>query len=105
MTSVDPLPDLGIPLSYSLGQNYPNPFNPTTNIRFDVPKRSNVNISVFNVLGQKVRTLVDQDFAPGTYEVDWDGHSDAGTQVASGIYFYRFTAEDVVKTRKMLMLK
>lgn len=104
-TAISPLSDLGIPADFALEQNYPNPFNPTTNIRFDVPRRTNVNISIFNVLGQKVRNLVNQDFAPGTYEVDWDGESDGGSRVASGIYFYRFTAEDVVKTRKMLMLK
>jgi len=105
LTSITPLSDLGVPVDFALEQNYPNPFNPTTNIKFDVPKRTNVNISVFNVLGQKVRTLVDQDFAPGSYEVDWAGDSDSGSKVASGIYFYKFVAEDVVKTRKMLMLK
>ncbi|MCK4572842.1 MAG: T9SS type A sorting domain-containing protein, partial [candidate division Zixibacteria bacterium] len=86
-------------------QNYPNPFNPTTQVNFDVPTHSQVNISVFNVLGQKTVTLVDEEMNAGSYVVDWDGTSDGGNKVSSGIYFYRMEAGSFVETKKMMLLK
>jgi hypothetical protein len=95
-----------LPTEFALEQNYPNPFNPSTIVRFDVPKKSHVKLEVFNVLGQKVTTLVNEEKAPNSYEVPWDGLSEGGNQVASGIYFYRLTAGDnVVMTKKMMLLK
>jgi len=95
----------GLPSSFSLSQNYPNPFNPTTEINFDVPTRSQVTLSVFNVLGQKVSTLLDEVKDAGKYTADWDGTASDGTPVASGIYFYRMEAGNFVQTKKMMLLK
>jgi hypothetical protein len=94
-----------LPTSFALSQNYPNPFNPTTEINFDVPTRSYVNLAVYNVLGQKVNTLVNEELAPGPYTADWDGTAADGTPVASGIYFYRMEADNFVQTKKMMLLK
>jgi len=92
--------DKGIPAAFSLSQNFPNPFNPTTVIHYTVPKTSLVNLSVFNLLGQEVKTLVNEEKSPGEYEVRFDG-----SNLPSGIYFYRLVAGDFVKTMKMLLMK
>lgn len=96
-----------LPTEFALEQNYPNPFNPTTQISYSVPANGFVNLSVFNVLGQKVTTLVDGEMPIGNHVVEWDGTNDAGTGVSSGVYFYRLTAQDVgfVETKKMMLLK
>ncbi len=103
--AVQEIGDGTLPREFSLGQNYPNPFNPTTNINFDVPTNSHVTLTIFNVLGQKVKTLVDKDMAANKYNVDWDGRSDTGVRAASGIYFYRMQAGDFAQTKKMMMIK
>jgi hypothetical protein len=89
-----------LPKTYALNQNYPNPFNPTTEISFDLPKSSHVELNVFNVLGQNVKTLVDQNMAAGSHTLTWDASG-----VASGVYFYRIKAEDFTATKKMMVLK
>ncbi|MFQ5500500.1 MAG: FlgD immunoglobulin-like domain containing protein, partial [Candidatus Zixiibacteriota bacterium] len=94
-----------IPARFSLDQNYPNPFNPTTRIGFELPRRSHVRLSVLNILGQHVRALVDEQLPAASYSVDWDGKSQDGPPVASGVYFYRIEADKWVQTRKMLLLK
>jgi len=94
-----------LPKVYSLSQNYPNPFNPTTEINFDVPTKSHVTLTVYNVLGQKVSALVDKEMAPGRYVADWNGTTDGGTEVSSGIYFYKLEASDFAQTKKMILLK
>lgn len=94
-----------LPKDYALNQNYPNPFNPETTIEFDVPVAGHVKLEVFNVLGQKVKTLVDKDLTPGTQQTNWDGTADGGHHVASGIYFYKMTAGNTVMTKKMMLLK
>ncbi len=103
-TDVSRLGD-NLPTEWSLGQNYPNPFNPTTEIAFDVPSRSHVTLAVYNVLGQHVTNLVDDTYAPGHYSADWDGTSQGGGSVASGVYFYRLETEDYIETKKMMLLK
>jgi hypothetical protein len=95
----------GLPQEYELAQNYPNPFNPGTMLAFDVPVDGHVNLSVFNVLGQRVRTLTDRDYVAGRYELEWNGRDDNGKLVASGVYFYRLTAGESVLTKKMMLLK
>jgi len=95
----------GLPQEYALAQNYPNPFNPGTMVAFDVPADGHVNVSIFNVLGQKVRTLVDRDCAAGRYEQEWDSRDDNGNPISTGVYFYRLTAGEQVLTKKMLLLK
>ena len=104
-TSVNPIGNGVLPGQFELEQNYPNPFNPTTTIHFSIPERSHVNLTVYNVLGQRVATLVDEDLAADTYERVWLGIGDSGARVASGIYFYRLTAGEKTMTKKMMMLK
>ena len=94
-----------IPLSYAMSQNYPNPFNPTTTISYQLPKAANVSILVYNTMGQKIRTLVNENKNPGTHNVIWDGRDDSGLQVSSGIYIYRIQAADFIESRKMLLVK
>ncbi|MCK4856596.1 MAG: T9SS type A sorting domain-containing protein, partial [candidate division Zixibacteria bacterium] len=85
--------------------NYPNPFNPSTVIEFALPRTRQVELSVFNLLGQRVTTLVDEELSPGAYRVTWDGRDLYGNEAASGVYFYRLRTEDWVETRKMTLLK
>jgi len=94
-----------LPYRFELSQNYPNPFNPVTTIEYSLPRRSSVKIDVFNLLGQKVRTLVDREESAGTYSIAWDGTSSTGETVSTGVYFYRFQTDDHVETKKMLLLK
>ncbi len=89
-----------IPSEYQLSQNYPNPFNPTTKISFSIPKATNVELSVFNILGQKVATLVNKELAAGSYKYDFDA-----SNLTSGIYFYKLQAKDYSQVRKMMLLK
>jgi hypothetical protein len=85
--------------------NYPNPFNPTTEISFNLPVMTNVRLDVYNIMGQKVTTLVDGPMQPGPHSVTWNGMSDSGESVASGMYFYRLEAGNYSESRKMLLLK
>jgi len=94
-----------LPTTFSLSQNYPNPFNPSTVIEFTVPQRSRVLIEVYNLLGQRVTTLVDEPMAPGIYRTVWNGNDRNGKPVGSGIYFYRLKTDRYVATKKMLLLK
>jgi hypothetical protein len=90
---------------YQLKQNYPNPFNPSTTISFQVLQNSGVQIDIFNTLGQKVRTLLNDRREPGFYQMIWDGRNDSGVQVGSGVYLYRMVAGDFVQVRKMILMK
>ena len=94
-----------IPSVYSLSQNYPNPFNPVTKMNYALPKRSRVIISVYNVLGQEVTTLLNKEQDYGYNTVTWNGTDRIGKQVASGVYFARLTTKNFSQTKKMLMLK
>ena len=100
---------LEIPNSFQLNQNFPNPFNPSTIIKYELPTRAKVSLTVFNLLGQEVSTLVDEEKLAGKYSATWDGRSDSGAPVASGIYFYKLIAEaddnKFVETKKMMLLK
>lgn len=94
-----------LPKSFSLAQNAPNPFNPQTRIAYDLPNAAKVRLEIYNVLGQQIKTLVDEFQEAGSKSVIWDGRDNSGTTVASGIYFYRMDAGDFSDTRKMMMLK
>ena len=94
-----------LPTAFSLSQNYPNPFNPETNIEYALPKDSQVTLIIYNILGQKVITLVDEHQIAGYKKVIWNGRDENGQEIASGAYFYRLKAGDFSQTRKMLMLK
>lgn len=93
------------PLGFSLEQNVPNPFNPSTEIRFRLEQPGKVDLAVFNVLGQKVKTLLSGSFSGGEHSVTWDGRDERGTALSSGVYFYRLRTENSVVTRKMVLLK
>ncbi len=85
---------------YSLSNNYPNPFNPTTTIKYQIPERNFVSIKVFDIIGNEIETLVDEEMSPGKYEVKFDG-----TGISSGIYFYKIAVGNFVETKKMILLK
>ena len=89
-----------VPDAFSLSQNYPNPFNPMTKIKFDIHKASNVNITVFDVLGRHITTLVNEKLGAGTYETEWNANNMPG-----GVYFYRIEADDFSETKKMILVK
>jgi hypothetical protein len=94
-----------LPYDFALYQNYPNPFNPATVIRYELPVESNIAIRIHNILGQEVKTLVNEEQAAGVRQVIWNGRNNAGASVASGVYFYRLQAGDFVDTKKLLLLK
>lgn len=96
-------PDL--PEAFALYPNYPNPFNPATVIGFDVPHRSHVKLEIFNILGQRVNVLRDEEMAPGHYDIYWPGTNDRNKPVATGVYFYRLQTEEFIDTRKMILIK
>jgi len=93
------------PTEYALAQNYPNPFNPATVIEFSLPAEGPVRLDVFNVLGQKVATLVDEVKSAGTWKVRWNAANSSGRTLASGLYFYHLTAPGVMITKRMVLLK
>ena len=94
-----------IPNDFSLQQNFPNPFNPSTEIRFDLPEEGQVELSVFNMQGQKVRTLESGNKAPGYHSIIWNGTNDNGSKVSTGMYFYSIQTNKFQAVRKMLFLK
>ncbi|MDL1893661.1 T9SS type A sorting domain-containing protein, partial [Sphingobacteriales bacterium CHB3] len=89
-----------VPQRFELGQNYPNPFNPTTNIQFQIPKNSFVTLKVYNMLGQEVATLVNQQLSAGSFVADFDA-----ANLASGSYIYRLSADGAVQSRKMVLMR
>ncbi|MFQ6094075.1 MAG: FlgD immunoglobulin-like domain containing protein, partial [bacterium] len=116
VTEVAEEPSVPVPDVFALVQNYPNPFNVETDIRYQIPgegrgtrdegrKATFVYLKIYNVLGQEVRTLVDEEKGPGYYSVHWDGKDNSGADVTSGIYFYRITAGKWTDTKKMVLLK
>jgi hypothetical protein len=94
-----------LPFDYRLYENYPNPFNSSTEIRYSIRSRSHVMVSIYNLLGQKIRTLVDEEKPAGNYIITWNGTANNGDEVATGIYFYQIRTRDYVETRKMMLLK
>lgn len=105
LTGVDDDEDPSLPKMFALRNNYPNPFNPSTKIGFDLPRSCDVSIDIYNILGQRVKTLVSGHLKAGSHLVTWDGRNEAGTQASSGVYFYRIVAGEFVATRRMLLLK
>ena len=109
-TPVLVVPD-AIPMDFALMQNYPNPFNPRTTIKYQLPEQSKVTFKIYNILGQEVVTLLDEEVAPGHYEVSWNGRNNFEQQVASGVYVYRIIAETLdgknryVVSKRMILLR
>ena len=94
------------PQKFSLGNNYPNPFNPTTRIDFSIPMQSSVAFTIYNILGEEMYSMVDENLSSGIYHVKWDGKNKFGVQVPSGVYFYQLNAGDgFTQTKKMTLLK
>ena len=99
VVGIEPVNSL-VPDKFSLHQNYPNPFNPVTKIGFDIPLWANVRLSVFDVSGKEVASLLNQYIQPGSYEIGWDG-----SNYASGIYYYKVITESFTETKKMILVK
>jgi hypothetical protein len=95
----------GLPTEFAIAQNYPNPFNPTTTIQYDLPEDGRLLVTVYNMLGQQVKTLYNGNQLAGSYTTVWDATNDRGDRIASGIYFYRIQSGRFVQTRKMLLLR
>jgi len=99
-----------VPLEFSLQQNYPNPFNPSTQIRYTIGNSGFVTLTIYNVLGQRVRTLQNEFQSIGTYGIEWDGTDEVGTVLSTGVYFYSVTVRSdadrfFTATKKMMLMK
>ncbi len=94
-----------VPLKFELGQNYPNPFNPTTTIRYSLANPVKVELKIYNILGELVRTLVNKEQPAGRHEASWDGKDESSRNLPSGIYLYQIKAGDFTKKMKMLLVK
>jgi len=104
-TAVDDQPPDGLPRKLALMQNYPNPFNISTNLSFELPVRTFVQLEVFNILGQNVNTLIERELSAGAYTVSWNGNFDSDRVASSGIYFYRLKTSSASLVRKMILVK
>ena len=94
-----------IPQQYTLHQNYPNPFNPVTSLRYDLPENSHVTITIYDMLGKEVKTLINQTQDAGYRSIIWDATNDYGKPVSAGIYLYQIQAGAYISTKKMVLLK
>jgi hypothetical protein len=97
--------DETLPITYNLHNAYPNPFNPVTTLRYDLPVQTHVNITVYDMLGRKVRTILNQQQNPGYKSLIWDATNDYGKSVSAGIYLYQIQAGEYISTKKMVLLK
>jgi hypothetical protein len=104
-TDVKDIVNSDILKDYFLSCSYPNPFNASTTIEFSIPERDHVKLEIYNVLGQKVRTLIDKTLPSGSYRVEWNGKGERGNILSSGIYFYRIESQDFVKVNRMTLVK
>jgi len=104
-TSVRPIDATALPTEFALRQNYPNPFNPTTEIVYELPKSAEVELTIYNSLGQKVAEIVNEKQEAGKYQATWDGLDLFGNRVSSGVYFYRINAGEFQATKKMMFIK
>jgi len=94
-----------IPVEFALLQNYPNPFNPITTLRYDIPENSRVNITIYDMLGRQVKTLINQTQDAGYRSIIWDATNDYGKPVSAGLYLYQIQAGEYMQTKKMVLLK
>lgn len=96
-----------MPKEFALFQNHPNPFNPVTQIRFQLPGESHVKLTLYNISGQLVRTLLNKRMSAGEWTETWDGRNEQGQQVPSGVYFYRLSANEGEWTamKKMILIR
>ena len=96
---------LSLPTEFALHNNYPNPFNPVTNIIYDIPEVTDVTLEIYNVMGQRVRTLAQGSHEPGRYQIVWNATNDFGQGLSSGMYIYRIQAGDFVSVKKLVLMK
>jgi predicted outer membrane repeat protein len=94
-----------VPEEFALHQNYPNPFNPITTINYDLPKQTNVNLIIYDIMGREVVKLIQEEMPAGYQSITWNARNSFGLQVSAGIYFYQIQTSDFVKTKKMVLLK
>lgn len=94
-----------VPAEFKLSNNYPNPFNPTTTINYQLPEANQVVITIYNILGKRVRTLVSKKMEAGYYKAKWNGKNESGRTLSSGTYFYHIQAGKHSATKKMLLMK
>ena len=94
-----------LPINYSLDQNYPNPFNPTTQINYELPENSHVNITIFDILGNMVYDLVSQKESAGYKTIEWRATNDQGQPLSAGVYFYKIEAQKFIEVKKMILVK
>ena len=94
-----------VPQEFSLYQNFPNPFNPSTTISYDLSRTSNVNLSIFDLSGKKIITLLNRKQVAGKKSFTWSGLNSQGEQMGSGVYIYSITADKISKSKKMLLIK
>lgn len=97
--------DAEAPSAFHLAQNYPNPFNPSTLIRYELPQAAQVQLAIYNLLGERVRTLVDAKASAGVQQVTWDGRDEHGERVSSGVYLYRLAAGEFNQTKRLMVMK
>lgn len=104
-TGIGDIHSLATPTTYDLHQNYPNPFNPETVIKYQLPKLSRVKLELYNLLGQKIRTLVGEEKPAGYYQVQWDGRDYLGKSVSSGIYILRLDTGEFIRNKKLMLIR
>jgi len=105
VSKLETLSVAAIPSIYSLAQNYPNPFNPTTTIEYSIPQSGHVELAIYNMAGQKVRTLISENQSAAYRKVVWDGRNDLSETVGAGLYFYKLVSGDFSKIQKMMLIK
>ncbi|MDZ7342693.1 MAG: T9SS type A sorting domain-containing protein [candidate division KSB1 bacterium] len=97
--------DKTTPGDFALFQNYPNPFNSSTTIKYQLPVATDVKLEIYNLLGQRIRTMVDQSQQLGSYSIIWDGTDDFNQPVSSGVYLYQLKTQNIIRTNKLIMLR
>lgn len=105
LTSVEDYINPGVPQNLYLNQNYPNPFNPTTNISYQISTTGFVSLTVYDLLGRQIKTLVSGVQPNGNYTVNWNGKDELGNSVPSGVYLYSLKTGNFVESKKMVLLK
>jgi len=105
VTAIGETNDTNIPGTFVLDQNYPNPFNPSTRIRFGLPRQAEIQVVIYNILGEPIRTIAQGKFSAGYHEINWDGRDNQGRTVSAGIYIYRLEGDDVHIAKKMILMK
>ena len=106
VTNIEDAKMLGTAIkSFTLLQNYPNPFNPTTSIQYSIPKSGNVQVRVFNINGQQIRTITDQFQESGIHQAKWDSKNDTGQRVSSGVYIYQIKFNNAFLSKKLMLIK